>query len=46
VVVLRHVLPQLQRRGYRVVTLTRFAPDAAPVVDNEPLAHGKLAGRV
>lgn len=46
VVVLRHVLPQLQRRGYRVVTLSELAPDAVPPVDNEPLAPGKVAGRV
>jgi peptidoglycan/xylan/chitin deacetylase (PgdA/CDA1 family) len=43
VVVLRHVLPRLQRRGYRVVTLSELAPDAAPVADNEPT--GKVAGR-
>jgi peptidoglycan/xylan/chitin deacetylase (PgdA/CDA1 family) len=45
-VVLRHVLPLLQRRGYRVVTLSELAPDAVPTVHNEPLPPGKAASRV
>jgi peptidoglycan/xylan/chitin deacetylase (PgdA/CDA1 family) len=46
VVVLRHVLPELRRRGYRVVTLSELAPDAVPVVDNEPLPPETVAGGV
>ena len=46
VVVLRHVLPQLQHRGYRIVTLSELAPDGVPLVDNEPLPPETVAGGV
>ena len=46
VIVLRHVLPQLQHHGYRIVTLSELAPDGVPLVDNEPLPPETVAGGV